>query len=65
MITRPVRIASNDNSILFDDRALLEKTVGKDAIKVSSVNTNCDCASYPLTARYDDRNSDQVAPFAG
>lgn len=40
-------ISTIENSLLFDDRLLLESALGKDALKVSSVNANCDCDSSP------------------
>ncbi|MEO6686046.1 MAG: hypothetical protein ABIN24_08775 [Dyadobacter sp.] len=49
-------IYTNENDILFDDVALLENMLGKNALKISSVNANCDCTSY--TPTFDDEDSD-------
>lgn len=34
--------------ILFDDFSLLEKQIGRQTLTMTSVNTNCDCASSPI-----------------
>lgn len=38
--------ARNVNDILFDDVYLLESFAGKESLKISSINANCDCAGY-------------------
>lgn len=63
MTTQPVMIASNENSILFDDRTLLEAAFGETALKVSSANANCDCIGYS-TSDDEDTHPHQVAPIA-
>jgi len=49
MRTQPVMISSNEANILFDDRSLLETTLGKDALQIVSINANCDCSAHYST----------------
>lgn len=37
---------TNEHDFFFDDRALLEAALGQDAMKITSINANCDCSSY-------------------
>lgn len=52
------------NDILFDDLALLENRFGIGSLKVTSVNTNCDCDGYASPLTDDDHDTNQIAPFA-
>ncbi|WP_147276943.1 hypothetical protein [Runella aurantiaca] len=44
---------STENEILFDDFTLLENRLGQGALKVTSVNANCDCANDPARSTYE------------
>lgn len=46
MKTQPGMIAANEQQVFFDDRSLLESALGQEAMKITSVNANCDCSSY-------------------
>lgn len=55
---------STENGILFDDVALLENRLGAGALKITSINTNCDCTSYSSPSNDEDRDSDKVTESA-
>ncbi len=52
---------STENEILFDDFALLENVLGAGALKVTSVNANCDCDGYYSTPNKEECDTDQIA----
>ena len=43
-----------DHDLLFDDAAVLEKTLGEDSLSLTAVTGNCDCSNY--TSVQDDEN---------
>lgn len=51
---------STENEILFDDVALLENRLGAGALKVTAVNTNCDCDGYYSTPNKEDCDTAQI-----
>jgi hypothetical protein len=52
-------IYAHENDILFDDVQLLQDKLGGDALKVYSVNANCDCSSYTPTFDDEDFNTEK------
>ncbi|MBD2704673.1 recombinase family protein [Spirosoma sp. BT702] len=46
MKTLPTMTLTNEHDLLFDDHSLLTGVLGKDALKVSAINANCDCSGY-------------------
>ncbi|WP_138485477.1 hypothetical protein [Dyadobacter bucti] len=57
-------ICTNENDILFDDVEALENILGKNSLKVSSVNANCDCTSYTPTFDEDFDTQESAATAA-
>lgn len=57
-------ISTAENNLLFDDRAVLENRFGIGSLKVTSVNTNCDCDGYSSTSTNEDIDTDQITPIA-
>lgn len=53
-----------ENNLLFNDWYLLENQLGTDTLKVSSVNTNCDCDGYSYDLTDDDHDSNSFPPSA-
>ncbi|MFC5410864.1 hypothetical protein ACFPMF_16210 [Larkinella bovis] len=47
--------AINEQEILFDDLAILEKLIGQKELAITSANANCDCIGYSTS---DDEESD-------
>lgn len=43
-----------ENDVLFDDITILENALGSNALKVNSINANCDCAGYYSTSNDDE-----------
>ncbi|QMW05405.1 recombinase family protein [Spirosoma foliorum] len=64
MQTQPIMIPTQEADIFFDDRSLLETALGKDALKVSSINANCDCSAYYSTENDDLVNTHQITASA-
>ncbi|GAB3995692.1 hypothetical protein GCM10028807_36510 [Spirosoma daeguense] len=57
-------IGTYNNDILFDDRSLLEATFGENALKVSSINANCDCDGYYANQNDEDLNPHPIPASA-
>lgn len=54
-------IYSTENDLLFDDFSMLENVLGAGALKVTAVNSNCDCDGYDSTSTKEDHDTDQIA----
>ncbi|WP_421825905.1 recombinase family protein [Larkinella sp.] len=64
MKTESAMIPTNESDILFDDGSFFEQAFGKNALKVSSINANCDCSSYYSTEDDDAVDSGQITVSA-
>lgn len=49
--------------ILFDDFSMLQQFFGRQELKASIPNSNCDCAGY-APSDDEDIDTDQIAPTA-
>lgn len=53
-------IYEKQNALRFNDFAILEKTLGKGSLNVSSVNANCDCNGYSSPSTDENLDTDKI-----
>lgn len=57
-------MSTNEYDVLFDDRTVLNAALGKNALKISAINADCDCDGYYSSLDNEDLDSHQIAPAA-